>query len=284
MKSFYQKGAPAARMSVSEKILQTIIFFFALLNLFPIYWLFSNTFKYSYEVSKMPPDWFPKSFNLVHYKEIFTTTSVVSWIGNSLFVAIVGTLLVVLFSSMASYAFSKLTFTGSKFLYVIFIGTLMIPKESYIVPLFLEMRSFSMINTHAGMVLPSVALPFGVFMLKSFFDSIPNAVRESAKIDGANEMRIFMSIILPMAKAGLGALFILMFVRIWNDYLWQLLIGQRDQMKTLMVGVASMMEEERPDLSRKLTGAAISALPLLIVFISFQKYFTRGITIGAVKE
>lgn len=133
------------------------------------------------------------------------------------------------------------------------------------------------------MILPIVALPFGTFLLKSFFESIPNEVRESGKIDGAGEWRIFITLILPMATAGLGALFILMFVRCWNDYLWQLLMAKTDGMKTLMVGIASLMEDNRPDMARKLTGSAISAIPMIIVFLSFQKYFARGIAIGAVK-
>ena len=145
------------------------------------------------------------------------------------------------------------------------------------------MKDLNLVDTYPSMVLPMVALPFGTFMLKSFFDAVPGEIRESAKIDGANEWRIFMTIIMPMAKAGIGALFIMRFVAVWNDYLWQLLMAKSDKMKTIMVGIASLMEDSNPDYGRKLTGSAVSAIPMIIVFLSFQKYFTRGISVGAVK-
>lgn len=271
------------KMSMGERVLQVIIVFGALLNLFPLYWLISNTFKYSSDVSKMPPDWIPKNFTLQNYISIFTTTNAFRWLFNSVVVAFVGTCVVVLVSALASYGFSKLKFTGNTFLFAFFVGTLMVPKESYIVPLFSMMSSMKMTNTYASMILPVVAMPFGVFMLKSFFDGIPDAMRESAKMDGAPELTVFYKVFLPMAKPGLSALFILMFVRFWNDYLWQLLMAKTDVMKTMMVGIASLMVDNRPDIARKLTGAACSAIPMLIVFISFQKYFTRGISVGAVK-
>ncbi len=272
------------KMSVYEKILHAVIVLGALLNIFPLYWLISNTFKYSSDVSKMPPDWVPKNFTLQNYISIFTSTNAFRWLFNSFLVAFVGTCLLVLVSALASYSFSKIRFTGSVAIFAFFVGTLMVPKESYIVPLFSMMSKMRITNTYTSMILPVMAMPFGVFMLKSFFDGIPDAMRESAKIDGASELAIFTRIFLPMAKPGLSALFILMFVRYWNDYLWQLLMAKTDVMKTMMVGIASLMVDNRPDIARKLTGAACSAIPMLIVFISFQKYFTRGLSVGAVKE
>lgn len=273
----------ARHITLGEKILLGLVTFFAILNLFPLYWLVSNTFKYSHEITKMPPDWFPKHFNIQHYIDIFVTTDASRWLLNSFIVSIVGTVLIVLVSSMAAYAFAKLDFYGKNVLFTFFVGTLMIPKECYTVPLFIFMRDLKLINTYASMILPMVALPFGTFMLKSFFEAIPNELRESAKIDGAGEWRIFVQIILPMAKAGLGALFILRFVAVWNDYLWQMLMAKSSDMKTMMVGIASLMEENKPDMGRKLTGAAVSAFPMIVAFLSFQKYFTRGISVGAVK-
>ena len=270
-------------MSTGEIILQAFIIFFAILNLFPLYWLISNTFKYSDQVTKMPPDWFPKQFNIDNYISILTSTNAPRWLFNSLMVSTISTLLIVLVSSMAAYAFAKLNFWGRNWLFVFFIATLMIPKESYIVPLFVFMRDLKLTNTYSSMVLPIVALPFGTFLLKSFFEAIPNEIRESGKRDGASEWRIFTTLIMPMATAGIGALFILMFVRCWNDYLWQLLMAKSDEMKTIMVGIASLMEDNRPDMARKLTGSAMSAIPMIIVFLSFQKYFARGISVGAVK-
>ena len=267
-----------------KTVVDLLVFLFAIVNLFPLYWLFTSILKRSFDITRIPPDWFPGNPTLDNIREVLFKTDCLQWMLNSLIVSVIGTGLVVIISAMAAYAFSKLDFPGSKILYPFFIGTLMIPKESYIVPLFRLMTRTGLSNTYSSMILPTVALPFGVFLLKSFFDNIPNAVRESAKIDGAKEFRIFTKIILPMATPGIGALFILMFVRLWNDYLWQLLMGQSNAMKTLMVGVTSLMEEQRPDIGRKLTGAAISAVPMIVVYLAFQKFFSRGISVGAVKE
>lgn len=267
-----------------KTVVDLLVFLFAIINLFPLYWLFTSILKRSFDITRIPPDWLPGNPTLDNIREVLFKTDCLQWILNSLIVSVIGTGLVVIVSAMAAYAFSKLDFPGSKILYPFFIGTLMIPKESYIVPLFRLMTRTGLSNTYSSMILPTVALPFGVFLLKSFFDNIPNAVRESAKIDGAREYRIFTKIILPMATPGISALFILMFVRLWNDYLWQLLMGQSNVMKTLMVGVTSLMEEQRPDIGRKLTGAAISAVPMIVVYLAFQKFFSRGISVGAVKE
>jgi len=271
------------KMKTSEFILHFAIVFFAVLNLFPLYWMFISTLKYSHDVTKMPPDWIPKRVNYHNYVDIFTSTNIGRWFLNSVIVASVSTLLVIIVSSMSAYSFAKLKYPGSKLLFWVFISALMLPKESYVIPLFVFISDVNLTNTYTSMIIPVVALPFGTFLLKSFFQTIPDEIRESAKIDGANELMIFAKIMLPMVTSGIGALAILMFVRCWNDYLWQLLMAQSDAMKTVIVGVASLIEDNRPDMARKLTGAAISAIPMLIVFFSFQKYFTKGVTIGAVK-
>lgn len=271
------------RVTIGEQILLVIITFSAILNLFPLYWLISNTFKYHHQIFKMPPDWFPAQFTLENYVQVFATTNAPRWLLNSMLVSTVGTVLIVFLSAMAAYAFAKLEFRGRNLLFTLFVGTLMIPKECYTVPLFVLMRDLKLFNTYASMILPMVALPFGTFLLKSFFEAIPNEVRESAKIDGAGEWKIFTQIILPMAKAGIGALFIMRFVAVWNDYLWQLLMAKQDEMKTIMVGIASLMEDSGPNYGVKLTGSSVSAIPMILVFLAFQKYFTRGISVGAVK-
>ena len=140
------------------------------------------------------------------------------------------------------------------------------------------------VNSLSGMIWPNVATAFGVFLLKGFFDSIPNALREAARIDGAGETRTFLQVMLPIIKPGIGALFILNFVQVWNDYLWQMVIGQEKTMKTLMVGTATLMQDLNPNFAYKMAGATVAAIPMLIIFLLFQRYFTQGMTAGAVKE
>ncbi|WP_129724383.1 carbohydrate ABC transporter permease [Xylanivirga thermophila] len=266
-----------------DLIANIIIVLFAVVNLFPLYWLFTSSFKNSSDVVKMPPDWFPKKPTVQNYIDLFKNQPAMRWTFNSIFVALVTTLLVVLISSMAAYAFAKLEFKGRKTIFYILVASLMIPKEVLIVPLFKIIQAFDWMDTYKAMIFPNVALSFGVFLLKGFFETIPNSIRESAKIDGCSEWTIYRKIIIPIGKPGIGALFILMFVQVWNDYLWQLIIANTKDMKTLMVGVASLMEDLNPNFAYKMAGAAVGAIPMLIIFFMFQKYFTRGITIGAVK-
>ena len=264
-------------------ITNLIVLFFAVISLFPLYWLVTSSFKNSADVVKMPPVWFPKTFTLSNYIGVFNNQPAFKWAYNSLFVALVSTFALIIVSALAAYAFSKLKFKGKKIIFVIFISSLMIPKEVMIVPLFRIIQDFNMVNTLSGMIWPNVATAFGVFLLKGFFDTIPDSLREAAKIDGASEFKIFYKIMLPLVKPGIGALFILNFVQVWNDYLWQLVVGQDVQSKTLMVGIATLMQDLNPNFAYKMAGATVAAIPMLVIFILFQKYFTKGITIGADK-
>jgi multiple sugar transport system permease protein len=267
-----------------DVVANVIIIFFAVLNLFPLYWLFTSSLKNSSDVLKMPPDWFPKSLTFSNYAEVFQNQPALKWTFNSIVVSLGSTVAVIIVSSLAAYAFSKLQFKGKNFIYVIFISSLMIPKEVMIVPLFRIIQELGMVNTLNGMIWPNVATAFGVFLLKGFFDTIPNSLREAAKIDGAGEFYTFYKIILPIVKPGIGALFILNFVQVWNDYLWQLIVGQDENSKTLMVGIATLMQDLNPNFAYKMAGATVAAVPMLLIFICFQKYFTKGLAGGAVKE
>lgn len=278
------KNKPKKKREAVDVVANVIIIFFAILNLFPIYWLFTSSLKNSSDVLKMPPDWFPRSFSFSNYVDVFQNQPALRWTFNSIYVSLVTTIAVIVVSSLAAYAFSKLHFKGKNVIYIIFISSLMIPKEVMIVPLFRIIQNFGMVNTLNGMIWPNVATAFGVFLLKGFFDSIPDSLREAAKIDGAGEFYIFYKIIMPIVKPGIGALFILNFVQVWNDYLWQLIVGQDENSKTLMVGIASLMQDLNPNFAYKMAGATVAAVPMLLVFIFFQKYFTKGLSIGAVKE
>jgi multiple sugar transport system permease protein len=278
------ESANRIRKSSFDIISNVIVFIFAVVSLFPLYWMFTNALKDSVSITSMPPEWIPMHPTLTNYIQLFAAKSIISWAFNSIVIAAVSTCLVVMVSSLGAYSFSKLRFFGRKVIFAIFISTLMIPKDVYIVPLFKVMQTFQLINTTAGAILPNVALPFGVFLLKQFLDTIPNELRESAKMDGCSEFRTFLQIVMPMARAGLGALFILQFVSVWNDYLWQLVMLSKDNLKTLQIGVASMQTETMPNLAFKVAGASLAAIPMLLVFSAFQGYFTKGITLGGIKE
>lgn len=272
------------KMEKIDLFLNILVFIGAILNLFPFYWLITSSFKTSAGIFKMPPEWFPSTFNYQNYVDLFVGQPAFRWAFNSIFVSLITTLLVVACSSLAAYGIAKLHFKGKYIIYAIFIGALMIPKEIFIVPLFQIILKFRLSDSYLGMILPNVATTFGVFLLKGFFDTVPDSIRESGRLDGASELKIFVELVLPIVKPGIGALFILNFVNIWNDYLWQMLIARSKNMMTLMVGTASIMQEISPNYAYKMAGATVASLPMLFIFIFFQRYFTKGITMGAVKE
>ena len=277
-------GNRLKRADKLDLVVNILVFLMAIVNLFPFYYLLTNSVKNSAAIFKMPPDWWPKTFQYKNYVDLFKGQPAFRWALNSFVVALITTLLVVLCASLAAYGCSKLPFTGRGVVYAFFIGALMIPKEIFIVPLFRIITKFDLVDTYAGMILPNVASTFGVFLLKGFFDTVPDSIRESGKLDGAGEFTVFRKLVMPIVKPGIGALFILNFVNIWNDYLWQMLVARSKNMMTLMVGTASIMQEISPNYGYKMAGAAVASVPLLIIFICFQRYFTSGITMGAVKE
>ncbi|WP_373710466.1 carbohydrate ABC transporter permease [Jeotgalibaca porci] len=271
-------------MDTFDKVTNVIVFIGALLFMMPLLWLLSNTFKYSAEIYRIPPTIIPDRFTLSTLTEVFQGQRTFRWIFNSFIVSFGTAFLSVIISALAAYGFAKLKIKGGKALFIIIISSIMIPKETFIVPLFEIIVDLNWVDTYASMIIPNLATGFGTFMLYSFFASIPDSVRESAKIDGAGEWLIFRKLMLPIVKPGLAALFILNFVTTWNDYLWQLLMARTEEMQTLNVGVASLQQSLNPNIGLKVAGAFIAAVPMIIVFVAFQKYFIAGATDGAVKE
>ncbi|BCA86895.1 sugar ABC transporter permease [Enterococcus saigonensis] len=276
--------AKLKRMEKFDLVTNIIVFFLALCFLLPLFWLLTNTFKTSPEIYKMPPDILPKKWFTGNLTELFQGQPAFQWIWNSFVVSFLTSLFSVLISALAAYGFAKLHFRGRTVLFVLVIASIMVPKETFIVPLFDVIIGLNWIDTYQAMIVPNLATGFGTFMLYSFFKDIPESLRESAKLDGANEWTIFSKLMLPIVKPGIGALFILNFVTAWNDYLWQLLMARSKEMKTLTIGVASLQQDINPNIGLRVAGAAVAALPMLIIFILFQRYFTKGATAGAVKE
>ena len=272
------------QMDTYDLVTNIVVFIGALAFLLPLFWLISNTFKFSPEIYRTPPTIIPERFTLRNLEDLFQNQPTIRWVWNSFIVSFSTGLLSVLFSALAAYGFAKLKIKGKSVLFILVISSIMIPKETFIVPLFEIIVDLNWIDTYASMIVPNLATGFGTFMLYAFFDSIPDSIRESAKIDGATEFTIFRKLMLPIAKPGVAALFILNFVSTCHYYLCQLLMGRTESMQTLNVGVASLQQSISPNVGLRVAGAAIAALPMIIVFVIFQKYFVAGATAGAVKE
>lgn len=272
------------QMDTYDKISNILVFVLALMFLYPLFWLLTSSFKTSAEIYQMPPTLFPENFYTGNFEKLFNNNPAWRWLFNSLFVSTVSAGLSVIISAAAAYAFAKLPFVGKKTLFVLIIASIMIPKETFIVPLFEIMVQFKWMNTYQALIIPNLGIGMGTFMLYSFFSDVPDSIRESAKIDGANEFTIFSKLMLPIVQPGLGSLFIINFVTFWNDYLWQLLITRTPDMQTVSVGVAGLQQAINPDIGLRVAGAAFAAIPMIIIFLLFQRFFTAGATAGAVKE
>lgn len=288
MKFFNKKlGSVGNDMNNIEKIFYSvsnvILMIFALIWVFPLYWGLTSSFKTEQAMFATPPQLFPLNPSLMSFIELFRKTHSVRWFLNSTFVAVMTMIFVCIFSSMAGYAFAKLKFRGRNFLFYFMISTMMLPKYVLLVPLFRLMNTLGWFDSFAGLIIPELAAPFGIFMMRQFIQTLPNELTESARIDGCNEFTTFIKIILPLTKPAIAALAIFTFVRSWNDYMWQLIVTKSEMMKTLPLGVAGLQQENLIQYGQMMAGATLSAMPMILIFIIFQKYFTRGITLGAVK-
>lgn len=262
-----------------------ILAVFVLFFLWPFYWMLTGSVKALKVALQIPPEWFPAKPTLANYQLLFNKFPVWHWLYNSVFISVVATLLVLTTSAMAAYAFSKIRFKGSKWLFAAMIASMTIPHTVLLIPLFQMMNDLHLINTHWGVLLPIVGWPFGVFLLKQFMQTLPGELIEAAKIDGCSEWQTFLRVILPLSKPGLGVLAIFTFVNSWNDYVWQLIVLKDMKHFTLPVGVkvAQKVSDLEINYGVAMAGAVLATLPVLALFLYFQKYFTKGITMGALK-
>lgn len=254
----------------------------AVLFIFPLYWIITGSFKLQTVTVQLPPQWFPTNPVVDNYVRLFINPAD-KWLFNSVFQAAVATLLTCLTASMAGYVLAKKRFVGQKALFGLFICAMALPKQVVMVPLVRIMAAIGLYNTSWAVIFPTVGWPFGVFLMKQFSETIPGEMLEAARIDGASELRTFTSIVLPMVKPGIGALAIFTFVNTWNDYFMQLIMLKSSDVLTISLGIARLQSEFATQYGLIMAGATLGALPIVAVFLIFQKYFTQGITMGAVK-
>ena len=272
-------GTSKVYQIISVIILVALVLFF----LFPLYWIITGSFKSNAEITAREPIWFPMSPTLENYMELFDNPAFL-WLFNIIFISAAAMVLTCITASLAGYALGKKRFIGRGILFTIIICAMALPKQVIVIPLAQEMTNFFHLDdTLWAVILPTVGWPFGVFLMKQFSETIPTEILEAARVDGAGELRTFFSVVFPMIKPGIGALAIFTFVNTWNDYFLQLVMLTSDTKWTLPLAIANMQGEMSTDYGLIMAGAALASVPIIIVFIAFQKYFTQGIAMGAVK-
>jgi multiple sugar transport system permease protein len=291
-----------------------MVIILALLFTFPLYWIVTGSFKTNNEINQTTPTWWPQTWTMDNYKTLMskqtaplyelyvpfsqyfssdgkavcfltgpTVPAAVRWMLNTVWMAVASMLLTCLTAALAGYALAKKRFIGRNLIFTLIVCAMALPKQVILIPLIREMSSLKLYNTLSAVVYPIVGWPFGVFLIKQFAEGIPGEILEAARIDGAGELKTFNTIVFPMIKPGIGALAIFTFISSWNDYFMQLIMLSSTKNLTISLGIAKMQAENSTNYGLIMAGAAFAALPIIIVFLIFQKYFTKGITMGAVK-
>ena len=259
-----------------------ILILMTLFFLFPLYWIITGSFKELVEITAKEPTWFPQNPTWENYAELFEHPAL-RWLFNIVFISAAAMFLTCVTASLAGYALGKKRFIGRGVLFTIIICAMALPKQVIVIPLLQEMTFLHMNDNIWAVILPTVGWPFGVFLMKQFSETIPGEILEAARVDGAGELRTFATVVLPMIKPGIGALAIFTFVNTWNDYFLQLVMLNSEENWTLPLGIARLQGEMSTDFGLLMAGAALASIPIIIVFVAFQKYFTQGIAMGAVK-
>ncbi|MGL5415695.1 MAG: carbohydrate ABC transporter permease [Clostridium sp.] len=271
-----------SQWTVKNTIAFVVLCILMILFVFPFYWIITGSFKDLGAAIAVPPEWFPKNAIMDNWISLFRQP-IVRWTFNSFFIAISTTILVCLTASLAGYVLAKKRFPGKKIIFWMLIIAMALPKQVIMVPLFNILTSLDWIDSYKSLILPAVGWPFGIFLMKQFSETIPTELLEAARIDGCSELGIFSKIVLPIVKPGVAALAIFTFITSWNDYFMQLILIRSTEMQTLPLGVATMQLEFTTNYGLMMAGAALASIPMIIIFLIFQKSFTQGITIGAVK-
>ena len=231
---------------------------------------------------RMPPKLIPDPFTAMNYIKLLGGSLLPRWEFNSAVIAVTNTLISLFVSSFYGYIFAKKEFPGKKVLFWILICTMMVPFQVAAIPIFLMFRDFHMVNTYWGLIIPGIFSAYGVFLMRQVIKTLPTELIEAAKMDGCSELQIYARIILPLSKPGLAVLGIFTFVGNWNDFFWPLVLLNDSKIYTLPVGLPTL-QSQWTDYGLLMAGATLAALPTIVIFILFQRYFLQGITVGAIK-
>lgn len=267
--------------------LYSIVVLGACLTLFPFLWMLLSSFKTSSEIFSYPPSILPQFWRFDNYTRLFIERPFGIWYINSILIAAVSTAAVLFFSSLAGFAFAKYDFKGRGVMFAILLGSTMIPFQLILIPLFIEVSRFGMIDSYAGLIMPFMAPALGIFLMKQFIGAIPDELIQAARIDGATEFGIYWSIVVPLLRPALGTLGIITFLGSWNSFVWPLVILRSEAMMTLPIGLRALTENvpgKGRDYGMIMAAASMVSIPVIAVFMAMQRQFISGLLSGAVKQ
>ena len=262
-----------------------LLFLIALSFLYPFVLAIATSFKTLPEINQNPVSPIPQTFTLEGYQRMFDL-NVGRWAINSFFIATVVTLTNVLFAALAGYALSRIRFPGSQAVFLAILGTMMIPGIVMLIPMFIILKSFGMIDTYSGLIVPKMVTAFGIFLMAQFFEAVPVEIEEAARMDGAGRFRTFFQVVLPLARPAIVALIIFSFQGNWNEFMHPLIVITTNQnLYTLPLGLALLRGGLGQNLqwNALMAGSMLTTLPMALIFLFFQRYFIEGISYSGVK-
>ncbi len=261
-------------------ILEIII---TLLWVFPLIWMAITSLKLESEVITKTFSFFPKNPTFANYIKAFKSSYILNWLLNSMYISTITMLLTIVVDTPIAYAFAKIKFPGRNLLFWLVMAAMMVPFQVLLVPLYLQFNTYGLINTLTAAILPRIAMPIGIFILKQFFEGIPDALEEAAFIDGAGRFLVFNRIILPLGKSAITTVIILSFINAWNDFLWPLIVVNDSIKYPITVGIANFQGTHGTEYSLIMAGAMIASIPQLIFFLIFRRKIIDGIAMTGIK-
>lgn len=254
------------------------------ITLGPFYWMLVGATNSSGSLLSVPPNLIPGDQLATNFRNLIDNIDIFQALWNSTIITVTFTVVAGLFSAAAGYAFAKYEFRGRKTLFAMLLVSMMIPYQALIIPQFELFANIGILNSYSAIILPQLAYPFAIFLMRQSMKSIPDSLLESARIDGCGEYRIFFQISLPMMLPAIGAVSIFLFTHQWNNFLWPLVAIVTEDMYTLPIVLSILAGQDNLDYGQLMLAAAISVLPIFIMFLFLQRYFIAGIASGAVKE
>jgi len=278
-----KRPIPVSLDAIIQGIAYVGLAVWAVLSLFPLYWLFTTSFQSFGLTIQFPLKLFPQPFTLVNFHDVLANAFVQRSFLNSCVVASVATTSNIFFDTLAGYVLAKMEFPGRRVVFWLIIALLMLPWQVTLIPAYLVTAKLGFIDTYWGLILPGSVSAFGIFLMKQYLQTLPTEIIDAARVDGASEIGIFVRIILPIARPGIAVLGTFLFVAHWNDFLIPLLLTTSNQMRTLQVALSQLQFMGYTNWGIVMAGAAVAAVPTIAVFLALQKDVTKGITVGALK-
>lgn len=260
-----------------------LMFLLSFTMIFPFLWMISTSFKFDSQVFTIPIEWIPNPVNLQNYVKVWTEEPFLLYYKNTIFVAVFATLGQVIISAMAAYAFSSIRFRGKNILFSLYLATMMVPWHTIMIPQYQIISRLGLTDTHVALILGQLASAFGIFLLRQFFMTVPGEMLEAARIDGAKELRIFSNIMLPLAKPAISTLVIFSFVQVWNDYTAPLIYLNSKEKYTIQLGLTFFQSEHTMQYTVIMAGTVCALIPILIIYLLFEKQITSGMIHSGLK-